>query len=394
MINSKIEDSFKVTIEKLAIGGSGIARHDGLVIFVPDSAPGDELLIKIRTKKKNFAEADIVSILTPGPSRRTPPCPIADRCGGCNWQHLTETEQQHQKQMLVQETLAKFLPGMELPFLPFQASPRSLRYRNRIQPKYFQGKFGFFARRSHEIVEAKDCPITEEILTSQFAMIKETLDQKYLSSKETQKLEIYLDQNKKPQWLLKGEESDGVGFSQVNRFQNEALLKTVLEWSEGPNYSRVFDLYAGSGNFTFPLAEKFRSQQIIAAELDSKLVQKAHEKIKQAGSLSKRMSYYMSDVQLFLKKTRLQTEDLIVLDPPRAGADAYVMKALAHAGVQKIIYISCHPVSLARDLKYFFETQDQYPGSRKLKLQRIQCFEMFPQTDHVETIAELAVDTL
>ncbi|RYZ81628.1 MAG: class I SAM-dependent RNA methyltransferase [Proteobacteria bacterium] len=295
---------------------------------------------------------------------------------------------------MVEETLAKFLPGVDLPFLPFQASPRSLRYRNRIQPKYSQGKFGFFARRSHEIVEAKDCPITEEVLTSQFASIKATLDQKYLTSRETQRLEIYLDQNEKPQWLLMGEEKEGVGFSQVNRFQNEALLKTVLDWSDGPQYSRVFDLYAGSGNFTFPLAEKFRSQQIIAAELDSKLVQKAQDKIKSSSALNKRMNYYLSDVELFLKRTLLQPDDLVVLDPPRAGADAFVMKALAHAGVSKIIYISCHPVSLARDLKYFFETQDQVPGSRKLRLKRIQCFEMFPQTDHVETIAELAVDTL
>jgi 23S rRNA (uracil1939-C5)-methyltransferase len=392
-MSSKIADPLKVTIEKLAIGGAGIARHDGLVIFVPDSAPGDELLVEITTKKKNFAEAQIKQILSPGPARRTPPCPIADRCGGCNWQHLTEAEQRHQKQILVQETLAKFLPGMTLPFLPFKESPQSLRYRNRIQPKYHQGKFGFFARRSHEIVEAKDCPITEEVLTAEFPVIKKVLDQKYASSKDVQRLEIYLDQNESPQWLLMGEEKEGVGFSQVNRFQNEDLLQTALSWSEGSNYTRVLDLYAGSGNFTFPLADKYRSQQIIAAELDPRLVQKAQTQIQASGSLNKRVHYYLSDVELFLKRTRLQPQDLVVLDPPRAGADAFVMKALAHAGVEKIIYISCHPVSLARDLKYFFETQDQVPGLKKLKLNRIQCFEMFPQTDHVETIAELAVDT-
>ena len=392
-MGDKIEDSLKVTIEKLAVGGAGIARHDGLVLFIPDSAPGDELLVKIRTKKKNFAEADIVKILSPGPSRRTPPCPIADRCGGCNWQHLTESEQQKQKQGLVHETLSKFLPGVDLPFLPFQVSPRSLRYRNRIQPKYAQGRFGFFARRSHQIVEAADCPITEKALTSRFAEIKATLDTKFGSSSEVRRLELYLDQNEEAQWMLMGEEKEGVGFSQVNRFQNEALLQTVLNWAEGPDYKRIFDLYAGSGNFTFPLADKFRSPKIIAAELDSKLVQKAQEKIKSSGSLNKRMSYYLSDVQLFLKRTKLEPEDLVVLDPPRAGADLFVMKALAHANVSKIIYISCHPVSLARDLKYFFETQDQVSSPRKLKLQKIQCFEMFPQTDHVETIAELAVDT-
>ena len=389
-----MSSQFPVTIEKLAIGGAGVARHDGLVIFVPDAAPGDELLIEVTMKKKNFAEARIVQILKPGPSRRTPPCPIADRCGGCNLQHITEGEQRAQKQLMVQETLSKFLRGVDLPFLPIKESPLSFRYRNRIQPKYYRGRFGFFTRRSHEIVEAKDCPITEEILTKEFAGIKAELDKKFLTHKDIQRLELYLDQSEKPQWLLMGEEKDGVGFSQVNRFQNEDLINTVLEWSSGANYERVFDLYAGGGNFTFPLADQFRTQQIIAAELDSKLVQKAQERIQGVASLNRRMQFHKSDVAAFIKRTQFQPKDLVLLDPPRAGADEFVMKALGNASVSKIIYISCHPVSLARDLKYFFEAQATKSSSHKLKLTKVQCFEMFPQTDHVETIAELAVDTL
>ncbi|MBS1969000.1 MAG: class I SAM-dependent RNA methyltransferase [Bdellovibrionales bacterium] len=382
-----------VTIEKLAIGGSGIARHDGFVVFVPDAAPGDELLVEITLKKKNFAEAQIVQVLKPGPSRRTPPCPIADRCGGCNWQHLEESEQRQQKQIMVQEILKKFLPGHDFNYLPIQKSP-SLRYRNRIQPKYHRGKFGFFARRSHEIVEAPDCPITEEKITNEFARIKSEMDKKYANSKDIQRLEIYLDQYEKPQWLLMGEEKEGVGFSQVNRFQNEDLLRTALDWSRGPQYERIFDLYAGSGNFTFPLAAQYPNLPVTAAELDSKLVQRAKDKIQKDDSLNKRVLFYLSDVESFMKKTKFQPKDLVLLDPPRAGADEAVMQALARAGVERIIYISCHPASLARDLKYFFATQEQTSSSRKLKLRRVQCFEMFPQTDHVETIAELAVDTL
>lgn len=390
---SSQEQQLTVTIEKLAIGGSGIARHDGFVVFVPDSAPGDELLVEITTKKKNFAEAQILKILKPGPSRRTPPCPIAERCGGCNWQHVDESEQRHQKQIMVQEILKKFLPGQDLPFLPLKESPLSLRYRNRIQPKYLRGRFGFFGRRSHEIVEAQDCLITEEKITAEFAKIKSELDKKYANTKDIQRLEIYLDQYEKTQWLLMGEEKEGVGFSQVNRFQNEDLIRTVLDWSEGSEYERIFDLYSGGGNFTFPLATKYPLQQIIAAELDSKLVQRAKEKIQKDPGLNKRTQYYLSDVESFVRRTQFQPKDLILLDPPRAGADKDVMTGLANANVAKIIYISCHPASLARDLKYFFSAQEQTSSSRKLKLRRVQCFEMFPQTDHVETIAELAVDT-
>lgn len=388
-----IDDVLDVTIEKMAIGGSGIARHGGLVVFVPDSAPGDKLRVKITTKKKSFAEAQILEILNSGPSRRQPPCPIADRCGGCNWQHLIETEQQNQKQLFVKETLAKFLPGRTLQFLPIKPSPLSFRYRNRIQPKYHQGQLGFFSRRSHEVIATNDCLITEEKLTASFETIKETLDQKFLHKNETQRLEIYLDQNETPQWALLGEEREGIGFAQVNRFQNEDLIKTVLNWAEDMTYERLFDLYAGGGNFTFPLANHFKAQNIIAAELDPRLVQKAQEKIQSTNSLQKRVRFYTSDVALFLKRTELKAKDLVVLDPPRSGADAFVMKTLAHSPVQKILYISCHPVSLARDLKYFFEAQEQNSSSKKLTLKRIQCFEMFPQTDHVETIAELAIDT-
>jgi 23S rRNA (uracil1939-C5)-methyltransferase len=402
-----------VTIEKLAIGGAGIARHDGLVIFIPDSAPGDELLVEITTKKKNFAEAKILQILKPGPERRTPPCPIADRCGGCNWQHLTEAEQRRQKHQIVQETLQKFLrsttANTDWQFLPLKESPRSFRYRNRIQPKYFQGTFGFFSRRSHEIIEAKDCPITEELLAAEFASVKAEMNKNYLNSRETQRLELFLDERNSPHWILRGDEKDGIGFSQVNRFQNEDLINTVLAWSEGPQYDRVLDLYAGSGNFTFPLAKKFPQQEILAAELDPKLVARAQENVQSDPALRDRVQFSISDVGLFLKRTPLKSLDLIVLDPPRAGADAEIMKALALSGAAKIIYISCHPVSLARDLQNFFTAQDSdnlarqdsgklarqdsTSGPPKFKLKRIQCFEMFPQTDHVETIAELAVDT-
>lgn len=295
---------------------------------------------------------------------------------------------------MVQETLAKFLPGRELPFLQIKESPLSFRYRNRIQPKYLHGRFGFFARRSHEIIEANDCPITEEKLTAEFGKIKLELDKRFLNSKETQRLELFLDQDENPQWFLMGDGRDGVGFSQVNRFQNDDLIKTVLEWSGDLDYERIFDLYSGSGNFSFPLSEKFHTQQVVGAELDPILVQKAHTKTLASEASNTRIQFHQSDVSAFLKRTQLRSKDLVILDPPRAGADKFVMTTLAQGSVLKIIYISCQPTALARDLAYFFTAQKQIPHPRRLRLKKVQCFEMFPQTDHVETIAELAVDTL
>ncbi|WP_413582972.1 class I SAM-dependent RNA methyltransferase [Bdellovibrio sp. HCB288] len=378
--NSRIQ----VKIEKMAIGGAGIARHDGLVIFVPLAAPNDELLVEITTAKKNFAEARIVEVLKPGPSRRTPPCPVANVCGGCNWQHLTEEEQQKQKEALVLETIRKFNPDLNFDYLPLQPSPRSLRYRNRIQPKFQNGRFGFFARNSHEIVEIDDCLITEDVLTKKFPEVRQWAADK--KSKDLLRLEMYISENEEIRYGLITDEDDGIGFSQVNRFQNPHLLETTLNWAGDTEYRQVFDLYAGAGNFTFPLMNKYKSANITAVELNPKLVERGRAQNKE-----KRLRYFMSDVESYMRRATIQKQDLVVLDPPRAGASEYIMRSLAAAEPEKIIYISCHPVSLARDLKWFFASAQQL--GKKFRLERMQTFEMFPQTDHVETIAELRVDS-
>lgn len=374
----------KVKIEKLAIGGAGVARYEGLVVFVPQVAPNEEVLVEITLVKKNFAEAKLLEVLTPSSSRRTPPCPIAADCGGCNWQHLTEEEQRHQKEKLVFETIRKFNPTAEFEYLPIKPSPRSLRYRNRIQPKFKNGNFGFFARNSHEIIETTDCLITEEALAAHFSEVKTWAQNK--DEKSLQRLEMYISEDGPIRYGAITDEDDGIGFSQVNRFQNQDLIKTALSWAGDDQYDKVFDLYAGSGNFTFPLAEKFPTSKIIGVELNQKLVERAKAKITDS-----RIKFFLSDVETYARRADFGTNDLVLLDPPRAGASEFTMRTLAAAAPKKIIYISCHPVSLARDLNWFFAWAHKF--NKKVKLTRIQAFEMFPQTDHVETIAELVVDS-
>lgn len=380
LLGSKI----KLAIEKLAIGGAGVARHEGMVVFVPQAAPNEEVLAEVTLVKKNFVEAKIIEILKPSPSRREPPCPVATVCGGCNWQHISEDEQLKQKELLVLEAIKKFNPQLSFDYLPIQASPRSLRYRNRIQPKFKNGKFGFFARNSHDIVETQDCLITEDALTSKFSEVRSWAEKN--NNKDLQRLEMYMTEEGLVRYGLITEEDDGIGFSQVNRFQNEDLVATALSWAGENSYKNVFDLYAGAGNFTFPLAQKYKDSSITGIELNPKLVERARTKIKE-----KRIKYFLSDVEAYMRRAVIGSEDLVLLDPPRAGASEYIMRALAAAQPQKIIYISCHPVSLARDLNWFFAWSQKL--GRPMKLARVQAFEMFPQTDHVETIAELRVDS-
>lgn len=381
LLDSKIQ----LTIEKLAIGGNGIARHEGLVVFVPLTSPGDEVLVKLVSVKKNFAEGEVLELIKAGPYRQTPPCPYFEKgCGGCNWQHIREEEQRRQKQLLVQETLSKFNPGREFNYLPIKPSPRAFRYRNRIQPKTQGSYFGFFARQSHDIIDIQDCLITEELLTSKFPEVRQWASTQGGSG--LKRMEMYLDAEEKVRYGFINEEDDGIGFSQVNRFQNPDLIETVLTWAGDTEYAQVFDLYAGAGNFTLPLLKKYKQSFITGVELNPKLVERARSQ-----SQDRRLAYFLSDVESYMRRAVIGSQDLVVLDPPRAGASEFTMRALAAAQPRKIIYISCHPVSLARDLKWFFDWTQRL--GHRASLERVQTFEMFPQTDHVETIAELRVDS-
>ncbi|MBX3033581.1 MAG: class I SAM-dependent RNA methyltransferase [Bdellovibrionaceae bacterium] len=366
-------DRLEVEIEKLAVGGQGIARHDGFVFFVPDAAPGDRLRVEVRVLHKNHAEAEILEVLRPGEGRREPPCHYAPECGGCNWQHLEESVQHEQKQRLVLETLKKFLPGQEIPLLPFVPSPRSLHYRNRVQPRWSDGRLGYFKRRSHDFLPVDQCLIVEEPLNAFFRRPPP------LPTGDTARIELRLTAEGKAEASLQTSTEGAFGFSQVNRFQNEDLIRTVLDWTQGLSPATVWDLYAGSGNFTFPLIERFPHSEVVAVELSKTLVRLAREKNK-----SKQAKFHLSDVQAWTRRRFPPPGSLVVLDPPRAGAGPEVLRSLAASDADEMIYIACHPVSLARDLAAVLR-----PDSR-WTLTRVQAFEMFPQTDHVETIAQLS----
>jgi 23S rRNA (uracil1939-C5)-methyltransferase len=366
-------------IDKLAVGGDGLGRHEGMVVFVPFSVPGDEILVEITQQKSNLAFARILDFIAKSPERIEPPCPYYFECGGCNWQHVDPMAQLKYKQDLVGETLRKFL-GFDTPVLPIIPSPRNWRYRNRIQLSAQGSRLGFKKRKSHDIIDIKDCLITEETLTTALENVRQSV------KSPQQKIELYLTSQGQAKWEEIEDLGEGVGFSQVNRFQNEDLIRTVLEWAR-PSSKSILELYAGAGNFTWPLAQKFPESSITAVELSEKLVERAlvHKKD------FPQVHYLASDVEKYVQKSFSnglpKPPDLVFLDPPRQGTTAIVMESLAMVHPQQILYLSCHPVSLARDLSYFLKAAER--ASLKYRLSRVQPFEMFPQTDHVETLVEL-----
>lgn len=380
-----LHDEIELKIEKMANEGKGLGRHDNQVVFVPLSVPGDILKVKITKASKNFCEAEILEIKTPSSDRVAPPCPYYGDCGGCNFQHISYAKQLEIKNSLVEETLKKFLKVTSLPMAPAQGSPAEFNYRNRIQLHRSQEGLGFYKRRSHQLLPIKSCLITEEKINSYMADLKLGP-----ASSSDEKIELFLDQNLNVAHRSVTTESGSYLFSQVNRFQNEKLISAVLALAQKIPTTKIYDLYAGSGNFTFPLAAAIEKSEIIAVELGEELVKQGQQaKVQKANQLKSKVNFILSSVEYFLRNVRLQTTDLVLLDPPRTGCHSEVMQILGSKPLKKGIYISCNYITLARDLALLSETAKNW--GLHLEIDQIQCFDMFPQTDHIEVLANFTI---
>jgi len=378
-LESLLHSIHQVSIEKMAIGGSGVSRipfqDQKIVCFVPRSAPDDHLKIKIVSVEKNFLIGEIVEILTPSTSRRTPPCEHYNDCGGCPWQHIKEETQVTQKELLLRELFAKFLPAhTEFELKTTVQDDHSLGYRNRVQLKQIGKEIGYFKPESHDLVDINDCLIIEDDLRTWFKQNKS----KIRPTEKLKKFELKIDSEQKIHFYPIGTKSEGVSFSQVNRFVNQKLVSSTIDLVRTINPQNITELYAGSGNFTFELAKIHPQLQIDAVELNPELTQAAVKRI-QAESLQKKIRFFTTKSELFAIQNEL-SKDLVFLDPPRQGCEQLLLRAIAQKSPAHLLYISCHPVSLVRDLSFLEK------HGYSFKIQFLQIFDMFPQTDHFETL--------
>lgn len=404
---SLLHQEIEVTIEKMAITGEGVARHETAVIFVPWACPGDRLKIRIEFAKKNHYHGKILEILQPGASRVQAPCEYAGKCGGCSWQQISRDRQLQEKQNLVQEILGKFLPGMDLPVNPITPSPQAFNYRSRIQPRLQGSELGFYGWKSHRWMPVKDCLLVEEPLRKFF---KEGIHlpkpisrhQKNRNRPEIKpeinpeinpeiKVELYLTQEGAAAHRVLANEVEDQLFSQVNRLQNEDLVLTVTQWSQKHKLEVIYDLYSGAGNFTFPLSAAHKSAQVIGVESNADLVRLAKARSEQQKIPAKFLEFYATSSDIFLRRFIPDEKALVVLDPPRGGTSEFVLRSFAASGLKHLIYVSCSPVSLGRDLSFLKAALAS--RNKILKIEQIQPFEMFPQTNHLETLVELSIDS-
>jgi 23S rRNA (uracil1939-C5)-methyltransferase len=414
----------QIQIEKLAFGGAGIGRTTGKVVFVRGGLPGDLVKVRITKEKGSYDEAEIEEIVSSSPERTEPPCPVFGQCGGCQWQHLNYFAQLKAKEGILRETLERVGGLKDIEIEPIVPSPKQYGYRNRVMLSVWFQKgiynLGYHEERSRRKIRIEACPIALEPIEETIVRLSKALSS--INAPRSPLERIHVASNEKnayitlvPQFgrepknltslrdhIMKFEETDIVGiaghderefefallglkfystasvFIQANREIHERLVETLLEWSDLKGDERVLDLYSGIGNFSLHLAK--RCQEVVGVDVRAKALNLA-KKSAEANSISNAV-FDASPSEFFVRESvkRGDSFDLIALDPPREGAKE-ILKELAELSPKRIIYVSCDPPTLARDLKTLRELD-------YITL-KIRPFDMFPQTYHIESIALL-----
>lgn len=389
----------EVTIEKLVYGGEGLARIGTQAVFVPLAAPGDRLRVRIVAVERNFARAVIEEVLEAAPVRRSPPCPHFGVCGGCQLQHLDYAAQLVAKAEFVRESLRR-LGGIEWAGEIKTCAADEFAYRSRAEIKVErdelgQPRLGFFKTGTHEVCEVNDCPILLPLVNRELqrlhaepTLIPGDATRVYLTAGDDEVIVTPATGED-----AKSSEVDALGtahqriagfnyefgvrsFFQSNRLLVEELVKTVVEDKQG---ELAVDLYAGVGLFSLPLASRFK--QVCAVEGNRAAAQHGVENARANNVTNVRYETVSVEAWLKYKAAEQPRPDLVVLDPPRAGAGATVIERLAALAPPQLVYVSCDPATLARDLKMLV--------AYGYGLESVTVFDMFPQTFHVETVVGL-----
>ncbi len=429
-------DELRLSIEKLVYGGDGLAHADGNTVFVPFVLPGEEVRANAKSKKKKLIWAELLEVTAPAKERGNAECAHFQKCGGCHYQHIAATEQLKLKKDILRETLSR-LGGLTWDDAIAEHSAEPYGYRNRAQWAVRSGMpraLGYFLPESSVIVPIDECPVLSPRLAHTFAQLQDmarfgalptgiqeieafadSADEKIALNVAFEKFPkpaaelaaafretlpqieslLLLDQ-KKNRFELTGpgyltHEAGGykyrvshLSFFQVNRFLIEDLLNTVTANAHGV---LALDLYAGVGFFTLPLAKTF--QKVTSVDANLAATRDLYANAEMAGVT---ITSHNEHAEEFLKKTE-EKPDFVILDPPRAGLGAETAEMLAGLGAKEIVYLSCDPSTLARDLAVLTgssrKPKEITGPSFRYEVTEMHLFDLFPQTFHIETLVRL-----
>lgn len=399
-----------VKVERFNNEGDGVCLYNNFVIFVKGALINEELKIRIIDKKKNYAIGEIVEILIPSKSRKIPLCPFYNVCGGCNIMHMNQEMQLELKKEKI-KSIFKKISKIDVDIKEIH-SYNNLYYRNKITLRVLGNKIGYYKEKTNELVDITECIICDKRINDILHLIREFIN--YYSSHKINEVMIrtakdetmvYVD-NINKRWLNKfieklsmvtslyvgdklvygidsiNQKINGLvfdmspkSFFQVNIETASKLYEYALK--DVDNQNITVDLYSGTGTIAMALAKK--SRRVIAIESNKNAVKDAKNNMLLNGIDN--IEFKGGKVEDLIKILKDIKIDTLVLDPPRTGSDKLSLKMLLKIKPKNIVYISCNPITLAKD---FNTLKEGY------QIKKIEAFDMFPNTSHVESVMILA----
>jgi 23S rRNA (uracil1939-C5)-methyltransferase len=364
-------------VTKLVAGGEGLGFIDGKAVFVPGVLPGELVRVRLVQRRRDFERAALLEVLTPSAHRAASPCRLAGVCGGCDWLHIGYAEQLAQKVALVRETLRR-TGRIECPEIGIEPSP-PLGSRNRVQVhRDEQGRLGFMGAGSTRVVPVETCPIVVPPINGLFdGTLRGPRDMSRFTAFSDGTLSAVegIDDARDLAAQVCGRR---ISLSVGCFFQsNLAVLQKLVPWTvEGLAGAAAADLYCGVGLFGAFLLERFPRLHLV----ESSTVSISHARRNAAGPGSE---FFPMDVEQWISSGAARGPlDAVIVDPPRVGLSAEVRQWLCDSPPARLVYVSCNPVTLARDL-------GQLCG-QGFRLESLRLFDFYPQTSHVEAVARLA----
>ena len=351
--NARDDHVLELKIDEVVFGGSGIARHEGKAVFVPFTIDGERVSARLVREKKHFAEAELIEVLEPSADRVEPRCPYFGRCGGCAYQHISYAHQLEIKTRQVEQALRRIGKFSDVPMQPIISSPAEYEYRNRVTVHAENGTIGFYRRDSRRLIDITRCPISRPQVNTALAELRNR-------------------RVRDGHYTLRASHAARV-FEQTNDAVAIALRELVASFF--PERSALLvDAFCGRGFFSKRLIEQF--DRVLGIEWDRFAVNLARE------NAGPNESYINSDVEIELPAAlqNAPRDAAVLVDPPETGLGAAARSALQSFPPRILVYVSCNPATLARDLG---ELRSQF------QMLSVTPLDMFPQTAEIEVAVHL-----
>lgn len=379
MVGLNVGDRLTLSIGDIAFGGEGVARVDDFVLFVPFVGPGEVVEAEITELKKRFGRARLVSVIQPSVERVAPSCRYFGECGGCQYQHLAYAAQlqlKHKQVCDLFQRIGNADPQVVAPVIP---CPQPYGYRNRIMirsqwDKFKQGlNLGFIRADNRLVVDLEECKIAEPALNQQLLSVRS-----HPPPKGGLKVVLRIPP---PGWEVPPD-----SFFQNNFFLLPKLVEVAGERLRASGARHLADIYCGVGFFSLELAGQVES--FIGLEYDQQAIRAARRNAATRGRANGEFIAGAAEVVLPQVLERFPRHDTaVLLDPPRKGCDPGLVEALRQQPPVQVLYISCHPATMARDLNVLC-------ADGVFNLAKVVPLDMFPQTAHIECVADLRSRTL